>query len=134
MVEPFQRIGPRGLHLVSFRRDGALGDGRARGRALILAAYVQMARVPICLLMLLPVCAAKFCNSALQDCQHERERCEANLEKVPAAEWRRISDELAECQQHLKEFEASSQQTKPLFEDPPRTAALAENVAIERSE
>tara|TARA_B100000787_G_C16149161_1_gene275742 strand:+ start:212 stop:418 length:207 start_codon:yes stop_codon:yes gene_type:complete len=49
------------------------------------------------------ILSTSFCHQKLTECEAVRDSCELALEKVPPAEWKRISDELAECNQHLEE-------------------------------
>ena len=49
------------------------------------------------------ILSTSFCQKKLTLCEDARNSCELALEKVPSAEWRRIADELAECNQHLEE-------------------------------
>ena len=44
-------------------------------------------------------------KTELSACRIDKMRCEMDLERVPPSEFRRIADELAECKQHLDEYE-----------------------------
>ena len=57
----------------------------------------------ICYLLLFAHVYGPICMHNLRVCEQERNACVTTLEKVPPAEWRRIADELAECQQHLED-------------------------------
>ena len=67
-------------------------------------------------LFLLSYTNAVSLSLTLLECERERASCELAMERVPPREFRRIADELAECQQHLEQalqLSSSPPMTRP---------------------